>query len=1600
MITKSESTDSKAGRWFQTILLGILVLFVCALCCTPGAFAQGSVPPSITSPGPFAVDEGQTDVGQLTADDSDTDAADLTWSKTGGADEGKFALSTSGSLTFSAAKDYENPEDADADGVYEVTVQVSDGESMVAADLVVTVENVIELLTTITGETSVSFTENSATRIATFTASSEEDREGVEWVLSGTDGDDFSIDSPAGALRFDIDPVDPKIFAEPPDFEDPDDANADNVYSITLLARVGTKSTSSLDVAVTVTDGDDPGILSLSSPQPRVDMALTAVLTDADGVTEGATSWKWERNDGREGWLKIDGATSASYTPAAADGDRYLRASATYTDDFGSDKTAVAMAPHVVIAHQLSSLSFTGLTGVTNDDRAFYPDFDRDVLHYAARCTETVTLTLQTEDTSTRLSVNGVQRPTGQAFTVAGLGGESDIRMTLTGADGASTTYTVQCIDRQQFPKLTTEKEDGATDDLMMFRAKWRPAEGWRSSLVIMDNNGVPRLRKLVYDNVYEYFRVFPDETHPRARYAYTKYGASYRDHGVEMVVLDKYFKVEDEDIHVLSPFNTTDGHDQIILPNGDYVLMAHSLHSRDLSFIQTAFPGIGNVNEVPLGTQENVEDGAIQVRTAGGAVKFNWSSWDHMAIEDCIPGSVFDFRYAHLNSLGLIDGDIIAGFRKCSKILRIDSDTGKVVWRAGPSILSREQWEAGETLKANLGPAPLDFINDPRGGFSGQHGGHMNVDGNLLVYDNATHCGVPPGIPDDAKGVIECDDRVRAVEYAIDETNGELVFLSEFLMPETDPPKTVGGFAGHAEPMDNGDWMISWSNPIRSMPSAPMPNTAMQVDPKTGTEKLSMTLQNIIGDRGVNQPHHTRVVMVSPVALAPRVEPLSARFPASTSTSVFHMGATDSPKVVVAFNRPVIDFDENSPSLDVTGATVASVSPHIATGEPSNAYLITLTPDGDGAITFSLAANKACADEGICTADGATLTEVPQALGIVAPITVSFRQSLHSVSEGHDLNVTVELSSAHRSVRTVTIPVSASSTQATSGEDYSGAEAVTFDRGRKQKTIRFRALADNRVEGPEAVIINFGDLPGGVTEGSVTNAEITLIDSDHARPTFDVLSSEVPEGGETQVTFGIDNGVVFEDDQQINLTLGGSATPEDDFFLLDANNRPVSAPYAITFPALTSSVQLTLFVVDDDESESAVETVTLSATITQPDGPDISLGTRTTPLPPSDLPDTPSVTIFDAASVTEGMDASFELSRTNATNTPFTEPLTILVQVTATGSTLLGRPPSNVTFETNSSTASLQVATLDDAVIEDASEVRAMVLADRNTPPSYVVGSANLATGTVNDNDVPAFRVSSSSAELPEGRSASVAVETVGVTFADDQSLTLTIAGTATPGQDFTVGAPDGKELLDPYEFMLPAGERSVRVTIKAARDSEDDLGETVEVSISHGGNPIGTTTITIIAARPAPISNPVSGGGGGGGPANRPPGFHDADGNEITEISREIPEDAALGSNVGEPVSATDPDGDTLTYTVSGNDTASFTIDPSTSQLTTATVLDHESRASYSVTVVATDPSGATAEVQVAITVTAVSFDCSTGDAVGTPPTTRAWWRTAKRC
>ena len=86
----------------------------------------------------------------------------------------------------------------------------------------------------------------------------------------------------------------------------------------------------------------------------------------------------------------------------------------------------------------------------------------------------------------------------------------------------------------------------------------------------------------------------------------------------------------------------------------------------------------------------------------------------------------------------------------------------------------------------------------------------------------------------------------------------------------------------------------------------------------------------------------------------------------------------------------------------------------------------------------------------------------------------------------------------------------------------------------------------------------------------------------------------------------------------------------------------------------------------------------------------------------------------------------------------------------------------------------------------------------------------------------------------------------------------------------------------------------------------------------------------------------------------------------------ARAISENTEAGQPIGDPVEAEDPDvGDSLTYTLSGADAASFDIVTTSGQLQTKAVLDKETRSSYTVTVTASD--GSLSDTQeVIITVT----------------------------
>ena len=101
-------------------------------------------------------------------------------------------------------------------------------------------------------------------------------------------------------------------------------------------------------------------------------------------------------------------------------------------------------------------------------------------------------------------------------------------------------------------------------------------------------------------------------------------------------------------------------------------------------------------------------------------------------------------------------------------------------------------------------------------------------------------------------------------------------------------------------------------------------------------------------------------------------------------------------------------------------------------------------------------------------------------------------------------------------------------------------------------------------------------------------------------------------------------------------------------------------------------------------------------------------------------------------------------------------------------------------------------------------------------------------------------------------------------------------------------------------------------------------------------------------------------------------------------TAQTREVAENTPAGTNLGPRIVANDPR-DVLTYSLDGDDAASFDINRATGQLTTKADLDYEDPniRDSTVMVTATDPWGATVTSEVTITVTDVNEDPSVSGA-----------------
>lgn len=189
-------------------------------------------PPTITSSLTVNVSENSSGtIYTATANEA------VTFSLGSAKDENLFTINNE-VISFNNNPDFENPQDADANNVYLLDLTATDNDGNITSEeLAITVTDITETPPSITSAAELSVVENTTGTVYTATADVE-----VTFSLE-TSQDEGLFTLNGNAISF----------TNAPDFENPLDTDANNIYLLTITAT-NNENTSSLDIAITVTD--------------------------------------------------------------------------------------------------------------------------------------------------------------------------------------------------------------------------------------------------------------------------------------------------------------------------------------------------------------------------------------------------------------------------------------------------------------------------------------------------------------------------------------------------------------------------------------------------------------------------------------------------------------------------------------------------------------------------------------------------------------------------------------------------------------------------------------------------------------------------------------------------------------------------------------------------------------------------------------------------------------------------------------------------------------------------------------------------------------------------------------------------------------------------------------------------------------------------------------------------------------------------------------------------------------------------------------------------------------------------------------------------
>ena len=296
--------------------------------------------------------------------------------------------------------------------------------------------------------------------------------------------------------------------------------------------------------------------------------------------------------------------------------------------------------------------------------------------------------------------------------------------------------------------------------------------------LMILDNTGA-----LVYYKQLPPTRAYTNFTvQPNGLLTYFDGGTATNPGNNVIHVLNSSY--DEVDQYAAGNGYAAESHDFRLLPDGHALLTSYDEQPMDM----TAVGGKPSATFIDL---------VVQELDQSKHVVFQWKASEHVPYTDTYESLTGDLVDPfHGNSLDVLpDGNLLISLRHLSQVLKVDRQTGAVIWRMGGKH------------------SDFTFVNDE--GFSYQHDVRWQPGDFMTVFDN---------------GNQHKPQESRAVEYKVDELNRTVTRVWQF----QHAPGIYGFYMGDVQPLPDGDTFVGWGGP-RPIASLIAPDGQLAQDIEVG---------------------------------------------------------------------------------------------------------------------------------------------------------------------------------------------------------------------------------------------------------------------------------------------------------------------------------------------------------------------------------------------------------------------------------------------------------------------------------------------------------------------------------------------------------------------------------------------------------------------------------------------------------------------------------------------------------------------------------------------------------------------------------------------